>query len=919
MQNPPSLQLPSITSTQPSREKSIAFAIQVKNLLQKYNHPDEIPKQNKDIKIDLTIIEYIIKSLDSHIKINSDLNPNTFDNELILLLKEINEACHLLFVLDLSIWQNNNAFVCAYKTLFYSLSTEVKLHIGELYPVKKESQIKVYFNFTEEGQIEIIRSYPDYENVAIEGGGVKGNAHGGIVEALNELGVMATTRCVAGSSAGAISATLIALGYDGKAFKELIESINFKELQDITAPGDSVGKLFGAQVGLLVELFSGSMPSNFTAHGEEFINSGRALITRLRDFIKMGVSRIIERASPTQRSLMEFAGIISAWSHDRFTFANLADLALICPEENIKQLIVTGAEKITDSRTRMVLFSHLHSPRTEIALADRISAAIPKFFRSVFYNNKYYIDGGIEQNLPYSVFTESEFKLGGVSNNDIAKTIAFKFVKPAKNLYKSFFQPVEEKSPKLADKILLTPELVEHLTQNRQREANRLHTKAAPLVIPICNQGVNSTAFDLSHEMKETLYNGGYELTKQTLVLYMIPDRVLKSDIKYDEMEEAINTLSIDEINYLITRLNKDTDTVKNPSQKSSIFYDHWKPVNYLNINDIAEFKQALELKLQQLLATQQPPIPVEMQLRMNQEKIALRLQRLNDLFLHSGREIDLLKKIHIVLNMAIQNISLQSQSPEIIKILEELTGCPLTNIRNLTGNQIKILVLINISIPSQYNDKEYALLRAMNTLQESICETIKINLKFNHWFEVRNEIFYIEQQKDLQQWEIFVDKYNGFSLDLFRNIRVIQHIQSLHAYQDLLSWAIKYQDKGRGEALRLFLLAIYNGDLNWYRMLIKCVKNVIQSASQVQSKEMSYVVPHLFFNDKNTEDGRVNLQLLLIELANEMELLIKHHLFRHSDNQKLKQDIYNYEEILTDICNPDAQNYYMSPSMKRK
>lgn len=919
MQNPPILHPPSSMSSLVQREKCISFAIEVKNLLQKYIHPKEISNLNNDSNVNLTKIENLIKSLDRHIKINSDLNPDAFDNELVLLLKEINEGCHLLFALDLSIWQENNAFVRTYKTLFYSLSQEVKSSIGALYPVKKEPQIKVHFNFTDDGQVEIIRSYPDCENIAIEGGGVKGNAHGGIVKALNEKGIMATVRCVAGSSAGAISATLVALGYDGKAFKELIESINFKELQDITVPGDSVGKLLGAQVGLLVELFAGSLPANLIIHGEEFINSGRALITKLRQFIKMGVGRIIERASPTQKSLMEFAGIISAWSHDKFSFANLADLALICPEENIKKLIVTGAEKITDSRTRMVLFSHLHSPRTEIALADRISASIPTFFRSVLYNNNKYIDGGIEQNLPYSVFTDPEYKIGSVSNNDIAKTIAFKFVKPAKNLYTAFFQPVEEKSPKVTDKILLTPELVEHLTANRQREANRLHTKAAPLVIPICNQGVNSTAFDLSDEMKEALYNGGYELTKQTLELYMIPNRVLKSDIPYDEMEQAINTLTIAELNYLITQLNNDVDIVKNPSQKSSIFYRNWKSLNYQNIEEIDEFKQALELRLQQLLATQQPPVPVERQLRINQEKMAIRLQRLNDLFLNSSREVDLLKHIRTVLSMAIQNITLQPQSAEIIKILGELTGCTLTNIRDLTGNQMKILVLINITIPSQYKDKEYALRLAMNTIQESICESLKINLKFNHWFEVRNEIFYIEQQNELKERERFVDSFNGFNLHILKSIQVIQYIQSLHAYQDLLSWTIKYQNKGRGEALRLFLLAIYNGNLDWYRMLIKCVKNVIQSDCANESPEMSYVVPHLFFNDKNTEEGRVNLQQLLIELADEMEQLIKHHLFRHSDNMKLRQDIDRYNEILAEICKPVAVNMYYSPSMKRK
>ncbi len=602
------MQTVAIIQTQILRDHYLSLAVKIRMCLQQLVNSNQ---SNTDINKEKINIDSTIKSLETLIKIHIKIkNNDALDDSLVNFLKEINTACHTLFAHNPSIWLEDDALARDYKTIFFSLPPEVRTTIGELYPIKKKPENKVFFIITQENKIVIVRPYPHFENIACEGGGVKGIAYGGVVKALIEKGIMQTIKCIAGSSAGAIIAALEAMGYSDKALKEQIESINFKELQDII-PGDNLGQMLGSVAGILIENYLGSVPANSEAHGEGFINSGRALLSKLRELIKTGIGRIIARATPQQKALMEQAGILTAWSYDQFTFANMADLALICPEENIKQLIVTGAEKITDSRTRMVLFSHQHSPRMEIALALRISASIPKFFREIFYNNKTYIDGGVEQNLPYSVFTDPKFKIGGVENTDIAKTIAFKFVKPSNNIYATLFKPAEEKSPKLKDKIFLSTELSAHLTANRQHEAQRLQSSAAPFVIPINNQGVNSTDFDLPEEMKDKLFNDGYETTMQALSLYMVPDRVINSDIKYNSFNKAIEALSAAEINYLIAQLTNDFDQFKNPEQYSSIFYSQGKPLHNRHINEIADLLNKLQQQLTFKTITLQSEIPI--------------------------------------------------------------------------------------------------------------------------------------------------------------------------------------------------------------------------------------------------------------------------------------------------------------------
>ena len=77
----------------------------------------------------------------------------------------------------------------------------------------------------------------NFKNLVFEGGGVKGIAYGGALEALDKKGVLSNITRVAGTSAGAINATLLALDYSSAEVSKIIAETDFKKFGDVMVDG----------------------------------------------------------------------------------------------------------------------------------------------------------------------------------------------------------------------------------------------------------------------------------------------------------------------------------------------------------------------------------------------------------------------------------------------------------------------------------------------------------------------------------------------------------------------------------------------------------------------------------------------------------------------------------------------------------
>jgi NTE family protein len=192
------------------------------------------------------------------------------------------------------------------------------------------------------------RDYP-FEHLVFQGGGVVGIAYAGALEALEQQGILPRIQRVAGTSAGAITATLVALRYSPAEIRTILADLDFRRFKD------AGGKLHGAEQ--LLHKFG-------IYRGETF-----------RDWLRGVIAKKAEDPGLT------FAGL---QADPRF-----ADLHVVATDLN---------------RGASVVFSFDTTPQLAVADAVRRSMSIPLFYEAVADGETLYIDGGVMRNYPLHIF-----------------------------------------------------------------------------------------------------------------------------------------------------------------------------------------------------------------------------------------------------------------------------------------------------------------------------------------------------------------------------------------------------------------------------------------------------------------------------------------------------------------------------------
>ena len=197
-------------------------------------------------------------------------------------------------------------------------------------------------------------AYP-FKNLVFEGGGVKGIAYVGALTILEEKGILPQIKRVGGTSAGAINALLLGVGYTCKEMQRILADLDFKAFLDqdwgiirdterlLNQYGWYKGDFFHDWIGSLIEKKIGNAHATFNdLDGRGFID-------------------------------MSFMG--------------------------------------TNLSTRFAeVFSLEHTPRMRVADAVRISMSIPLFFASVESpRGDRYVDGGVLDNYPVKLFDREKY------------------------------------------------------------------------------------------------------------------------------------------------------------------------------------------------------------------------------------------------------------------------------------------------------------------------------------------------------------------------------------------------------------------------------------------------------------------------------------------------------------------------------
>jgi len=319
-----------------------------------------------------------------------------------------------------------------------------------------------------------------FKNLVFEGGGVKGIAYVGALDVLTEKGIVSNIERVGGTSAGAINAILLGLGFTQDETKEILWSLDFKKFMDdswgFIRDTDRLLKEFGWYKG---------------------------------DYFRQWIGSLIQQKTGNSES----------------TFA---DIEIMKERKGFKSLYFMGTNLSTNFSE---VFSAEHTPRICVADAVRISMSIPLFFaakRSA--RGDVYVDGGVLDNYPVKLFDRQKYVTTNFStpeyykqinsdykNNDPnnerpisdyvynKETLGFRL--DSEKEISMFRDHAEPPHRQINDAFDYTVALIETVLNAQQN--SHLHSDDWQRTVYLDTLGVGTTDFNLSNQTKQALVNSG--------------------------------------------------------------------------------------------------------------------------------------------------------------------------------------------------------------------------------------------------------------------------------------------------------------------------------------------------------------------------------------------------------------------------
>jgi NTE family protein len=299
-------------------------------------------------------------------------------------------------------------------------------------------------------------------NIVFEGGGVKGVGLIGALAVLEERGYR--FRHVAGSSAGAIVASLLAAGYSAGDLLRIAVEVGFGDFRD----RDWIDRIpvLGKPVSLVKE------------HG---IYEGRCLAERMRLLLEAkGVRRFGDLTAPA------LGGSLALRHRAQVIVSDLTERSLL--------VLPRDADKLG-----------IDPDDLDVALAVRMSASIPLFFEPVRFINPrtgrqhVLVDGGLLSNFPVWLFDDA--------GDPSVPTIGIRLDEGLDDL------------PAPGEGIVAVIDFVRSLAQTVVSAHDRRYLEQSKFdrVISVPSLGVRTADFELSPERAMALYWAGREAAGEFL------------------------------------------------------------------------------------------------------------------------------------------------------------------------------------------------------------------------------------------------------------------------------------------------------------------------------------------------------------------------------------------------------------------
>lgn len=319
-------------------------------------------------------------------------------------------------------------------------------------------------------------------NIVFEGAGIKGLAYSGVISELSDKGLLSQVKRVGGTSAGAVTAMLLSVGYSPEEIKEVIMETPFKKF-----------------------------------------NQGRFLffggLNRLRTFYGWYHGEKMEK---WLKKLLE---------------AKTGDPDISFEElklKGYKELYVTGTSL---NNQRLIVFSHENYPRMKVRDAVRISMSIPLYFEPVFMDSagkivrhpketdtlNIMVDGGLVANFPLRIFDSTKYFMASIPNESAInpETLGFRIDNEEQIISDRGDRKLVPVAIRGFNQYLIAFYRIVMENLNRQSLGDKDWERS----VSISDGGISSRIRTLSPEQVDKLFNNGVNAVRS----YFEPDSCVPS------------------------------------------------------------------------------------------------------------------------------------------------------------------------------------------------------------------------------------------------------------------------------------------------------------------------------------------------------------------------------------------------------
>ena len=378
------------------------------------------------------------------------------------------------------------------------------------------------------------------ENLVFSGGGAKGLGFVGVVDELERQKALGSVKRIVGTSAGAITATLLALGYTSQEIQSVLKN---KPLLDFLDP--DICYLTGAIYTKLYPLL------DFLPLPKGTLQATAFLYAKLNRYLGKP-KETLEAFSEVKTGICEgenfrkwIEGLIAAKiykvtgrSIPYLTFGDLNEL--IAQGVPLKHLYVYATK--VDSRPEVVLFSSEDPNCKDMVVSDviRMSMAIPGVFKAhtihIRENNQrvsqpkkgYFLDGGMLRNFPIETFDKKKYK-----KNALAEEQQESLWRNPRTWGFNFSSPTPPSTPKATFSITDLLEGIWEIYWNAESYYQKNDDVGKSRIINIDPKNVGTISFNLSKEEQKQLYLSGVIATRNFLADWK-PGRLGKTGLRYD-------------------------------------------------------------------------------------------------------------------------------------------------------------------------------------------------------------------------------------------------------------------------------------------------------------------------------------------------------------------------------------------------